>query len=114
MEVLLPYAALGKPLGWVIAGGQSGGRPADWLVGRCGGSPCPLHGADFSCGPGQAWAPKPEARQIVRAIRDQCREAGVAFFFKQWGGPKSTSGGRLLDGREWTEFPTTATAVAHA
>lgn len=38
-------------------------------------------------------------------IRDQCREAGVAFFFKQWGGRTSKAGGRTLDGREWSEFP---------
>jgi len=37
----------------------------------------------------------------VRSIRDQCQEAGVPFFFKQ-DGPKH---GRLLDGREWNEFP---------
>ena len=28
--------------------------------------------------------------------------AGVAFFFKQWGGRRSKSGGRLLDGPEWS------------
>lgn len=41
----------------------------------------------------------------VRAIRDQCERAGVAFFFKQWGGPRPKSGGRHLDGREWNDFP---------
>jgi protein gp37 len=30
----------------------------------------------------------------------------VPFFFKGWGGPRPTSGGRLLDGREWSEMPT--------
>jgi len=30
---------------------------------------------------------------------------GVPFFWKGWGGPKPTSGGRLLDGREYNEFP---------
>ena len=29
----------------------------------------------------------------------------VPFFFKQWGGPRPKSGGRLLDGEEWNEFP---------
>jgi protein gp37 len=42
----------------------------------------------------------------IRALRDQCRQDGVAFFFKQWGGIRSKSGGRLLDGREWNEMPT--------
>lgn len=46
----------------------------------------------------------------VRAIRDQCLEAGVPFHFKQWGGPRATSGGRQLDGREWNEFPGRADA----
>ena len=38
-------------------------------------------------------------------IRDLCQRDGVAFFFKQWGGPRPKSGGRLLDGREWNEGP---------
>jgi three-Cys-motif partner protein len=42
----------------------------------------------------------------ARAIREQCLEAGVAFFFKQWGGLRPTSGGHLLDDRAWTEYPT--------
>jgi protein gp37 len=41
----------------------------------------------------------------VRAIRDQCETAGVPFFFKQWGGRTPKAGGRLLDGREWSEMP---------
>jgi protein gp37 len=60
---------------WVIAGGESG--PAAR----------PLH---------LEWA---------REIRDQCVEQEIAFFFKQWGGLRPKSGGRELDGREWSEFP---------
>jgi protein gp37 len=41
----------------------------------------------------------------VRFLRDQCVEAGVPFFFKQWGGIHHSAGGRLLDGREWNEMP---------
>jgi len=41
----------------------------------------------------------------VREIREQCVRQGVAFFFKQWGGRLAKSGGRLLDGREWNEYP---------
>jgi protein gp37 len=33
--------------------------------------------------------------------------AGKAFFWKQWGGPVHDSGGDLLDGQQWQEFPTT-------
>lgn len=47
----------------------------------------------------------------VREIRDQCLAARVAFFFKQWGGLKPKSGGRLLDGREWNEFPRTSNLI---
>ncbi|MBO1438629.1 phage Gp37/Gp68 family protein [Meiothermus sp. CFH 77666] len=43
----------------------------------------------------------------VRSVRDQCQSAGVPFFFKQWGGRTPKSGGRLLDGRTWDEFPQT-------
>jgi protein gp37 len=60
---------------WVIAGGESGP----------GARPLEL-----------AW---------VREVRDQCINQGVAFFFKQWGGLRPKSGGRELDGREWSEFP---------
>lgn len=38
----------------------------------------------------------------VRSIRDACKQWGVAFFFKQWG---KREAGRLLDGREYLEFP---------
>lgn len=60
---------------WVIVGGESGPRA------------------------------RPLAPEWVRDIRDQCRAAGVPFFFKQWGGLRPKQGGRTLDGREWDEFP---------
>jgi len=41
----------------------------------------------------------------VREVRDQCVDAGVPFFFKQWGGLRPKSGGRKLDGKMWNEFP---------
>ena len=60
---------------WVIAGGESG----------------------------------PGAREIkedwVRSIRDQCDNAGVRFFFKQWGGTNKKRSGRTLDDRTWDDFP---------
>jgi len=62
-------------IGWVIVGGESG----------------------------------PGAREMdpawVRSIRDQCLDAGVPFFFKQWGGVRKKLAGRLLDGRTWDEVP---------
>jgi protein gp37 len=63
---------------WVIAGGESGAGAR-----RCD----------------QEW---------VRGIRDACDGAGVAFFFKQWGGRTPKAGGRELDGRPWDQMPARA------
>jgi protein gp37 len=41
----------------------------------------------------------------VTDIRNQCLKAGVAFFFKQWGGVQKKRHGRELDGRTWDEMP---------
>lgn len=62
---------------WLIAGGESG--------------------------PG--WRPTKDA--WVRSLRDQCREAGVAFFLKQLGGWPDKRGGSkaVIDGERWTEMP---------
>lgn len=38
-------------------------------------------------------------------LRDCCVEAGVAFFFKQWGGVNKKEAGRLLQGAIWNELP---------
>jgi protein gp37 len=60
----------------------------------------------------------PGAREMrlewVREIRDQCRARNVAFFFKQWGGLRPKSGGRELDGRQWSQFPVTPSYRAAA
>jgi hypothetical protein len=45
-------------------------------------------------------------------IRDQCRKAGVAFYFKQWGGVFKKRHGRTLDGRTWDEMPDTPSPSA--
>ena len=52
----------------------------------------------------------------VREIRDQCVEASVSFFFKQWGGRTPKAGGRRLDGKEWNQMPVSLepSAVAFA
>jgi protein gp37 len=58
---------------------------------------------------------RPGNPEHARLLRDQCVAAGIPFFFKQWGehspdgrrvGKKAA--GRLLDGREWNEYPGTA------
>lgn len=48
---------------------------------------------------------RPIAEEWALEIRDQCKRDNVAFFFKQWGGNRPKSGGRLLQGREWNEYP---------
>lgn len=95
--------ALDATVDWVICGGESG------------------HHA------------RPMQPEWARSLRDQCQAAGVAFHFKQWGqfaaiptqdvadpGVRASAGGdefvmwrvkskddagRVLDGREWNEFP---------
>ena len=44
-------------------------------------------------------------REWVLSMRDQCREQGVPFFFKQWGGVRKIKNGRLLEGRTYDEYP---------
>jgi len=48
---------------------------------------------------------RPMAAHWVTDIRDQCLDAGVPFFFKQWGGAVKSKAGRLLEGRTWDEMP---------
>jgi protein gp37 len=48
---------------------------------------------------------RPMNRSWVTGIRDQCRDAGVPFFFKQWGGVFKSRTGRELDGRTWDQMP---------
>jgi protein gp37 len=62
-------------ISWVIVGGESG--------------------------PGA----RPMQKPWVVSIRDQCREAGVPFFFKQWGGCRKREAGRDLDGVTYDELP---------
>jgi len=44
----------------------------------------------------------------VRGLRERCVEAGVPFFFKQWGGTRKSATGRTLDGRTYDEMPADA------
>ena len=48
---------------------------------------------------------RPMSASWVSDIRDQCRDAGVAFFFKQWGGVFKSRTGRELEGRTWDQMP---------
>src|SRR5262249_5434489 len=69
---------------WVIVGGESG------------------HGA------------RPMKKDWAISIRDQCQEAGVPFFFKQWGGVSKKKNGRKLLGRTWDEMPSVGNQLALA
>ncbi len=71
-----------RGISWVFVGGESGTRA------------------------------RPMKPEWARDIRQQCKDAGVAFFFKQWGahneaGERVGKGkaGRLLDGRAWGDMP---------
>jgi protein gp37 len=55
---------------------------------------------------------RPMEATWVTELRDQCRSAAVAFFFKQWGGINKKRTGRVLDGRTWDEMPR-ASKVGH-
>lgn len=60
---------------WVIVGGESGRKP------------------------------RPMKEDWVLDILDQCKSAGVKFFFKQWGGTNKKKTGRLLLDQTWDEMP---------
>lgn len=62
-------------ISWVIVGGESGPR----------------------C--------RPMKPDWVRDVREQCKRANVSFFFKQWGGLRKETKGRILDGRVWNAMP---------
>lgn len=77
LEPLLgPISSLSlEGIDWVIVGGESGPRS------------------------------RPMKESWVIDIRNQCKEAKVPFFFKQWGGINKKKTGRELEGRTWDEMP---------
>ena len=48
---------------------------------------------------------RPMKAEWAIELREACEDFGVAFFFKQWGGARPKSGGRLLEGEVWNGFP---------
>jgi protein gp37 len=76
-----------EPLLGFLDGLKLGG--IDWLI--AGGESGPRH--------------RPVREEWIIDLRDRCATAGVAFFFKQWGGLRSKAGGRLLQGKEWSQMP---------
>lgn len=74
--MIAPVGALNLDgIDWLIAGGESGPHA------------------------------RPMKEQWARDVRDQCVDAGVSFFFKQWGGRTPKAGGRMLDGQQWNQIP---------
>src|SRR5262249_37904434 len=53
----------------------------------------------------KGWLPRPARMDWARHLRDACIDAGVAFFWKQWGGATADAAGCILDDREWNEQP---------
>lgn len=65
-----------------------------------------LTGIDWVIGGGESGAGyRPVDVTWARGLRALCEQDSVAFFWKQWGGTTSQSGGRDLDGRIWSEYP---------
>ncbi len=48
---------------------------------------------------------RPMEPEWVRRIRGDCILYDRAFLFKQWGGLRPKSNGRILDGRVWDQYP---------
>lgn len=72
-----------------------------------------LDGIHWLIGGGESGAgARPVEKQWARELRDRCVAEGVSFFWKQWGGPTPKSGGRLLDGRTWSEYPVPLSAAS--
>lgn len=49
--------------------------------------------------------PRPMKKEWVEDIQNQCEEADVSFFFKQWGGTNKKKSGNLLNGKQYLEIP---------
>jgi protein gp37 len=44
-------------------------------------------------------------KEWVENIQRQCAQAGVPFFFKQWGGVHKKASGRILNGKVYSQMP---------
>lgn len=65
-----------------------------------------LQGIDWAIVGGESGPrARPMKREWVTSILRQCRAAGVAFFFKQWGGVRKDMTGRKLNGTFYNEMP---------
>lgn len=77
------------------------------LIGSVAGAK--LHNIDWAIVGGESG---PGSRRLdskwVDEIFELCSQAGTAFFFKQWGGRRKKTTGRIYRNRIWDEMPTTA------
>lgn len=79
LDAYLKPNGRGRSIGWIIAGGENG------------------------------WGVRPSHPDWFRLLRDQCRSAGVPFFFKTWGSATKLAHGMksdLLDGEVCRDYPT--------
>ena len=53
---------------------------------------------------------RPMDEPWVQAIRQQCEDTNVAFFFKQWGGVNKRATGRILNKRTYDQMPKVASS----
>jgi protein gp37 len=49
--------------------------------------------------------PRPIEEEWVIDIKEQCKKANVAFYFKQWGGTNKKKAGKVLQGKIYNEMP---------
>lgn len=95
---------------WLIVGGESGQghRPIDPAWVRTLRDACQQGGAGNFCSACSGEGVRVHDMEARERACDDCEgrgRHGTAFLFKQWGGATAKSGGRLLDGRTWDDFP---------
>ncbi len=65
-----------------------------------------LHRIDWAIVGGESGpGARPMDEQWVLDIKDQCLDADIPFFFKQWGGTNKKRNGRVLQGHTWDQMP---------
>ncbi|MFA5848855.1 MAG: phage Gp37/Gp68 family protein [Bacteroidales bacterium] len=65
-----------------------------------------LQGIDWVIVGGESGrTPRPIKEEWVLGIKEQCQNANVAFYFKQWGGTNKKKAGKMLEGKVYNEMP---------
>ena len=106
--MLGPVSLLGNKVPSVLGG------YVQWLADIIGCDLRALLPSWVICGGESGQSARPMEANWVRDLRDECRDLGVPFFFKQWGRLSNNpagvldghgKGGALLDGRLWRDRP---------